>query len=224
MAPEKQDAQKSFSTVVGELTSGDLHSLNNFLQGIVGLSELLHSNPNLPHDAKMDAQAILGIAEDASKLIRKMRDARKVVPSSPPAEVSVPVAEAISPPPKSRRDMNILVAEDDPLVLNVVVGMLKALGYNPIPTQDGIEARDKWNESKDEITLVLADLVMPRMGGLQLAEELLAADSSVKIVVMTGYLREELDIDPDEFGLSGWLEKPMTAARLEQVIASVVGI
>jgi CheY-like chemotaxis protein len=223
MAPEKRDAQKSFSTVVGELTSGDLHSLNNFLQGIVGLSELLYSNPNLPYDAKMDAQVILGIAEDASEFIRKMRDAQKVTPSSPPADVSEPVAKAVPSATKSRRDMKILVAEDDPLVLNVVVGMLKALGYNPIPTKDGIEARDKWNEIKDDVSLVLADLVMPRMGGLELAEELLAADSSVKIVVMTGYLREEADIDPDEFGLSGWIEKPMTAARLEQVIVSVVG-
>ncbi len=224
MAPETRDAQKNFSTVVGELTSGDLHSLNNFLQGIVGLSELLHSNPDLPHDAKMDAQAILGIAESASELIRKMRDARKVAPGSPPFEVSEPIAKAVHPATKSRHDTKILVAEDDPLVLNVVVGMLKALGYNPIPTQDGIEARDKWNEIKNEVSLVLADLVMPRMGGLQLAEELLAADSSVKIVVMTGYLLEETDIDPDEFGLSGWLEKPMTAARLEQVIVSVLGI
>ncbi len=224
MAPEKQDAQKSYSTVVGELTSGDLHSLNNFLQGIVGLSELLHSNPNLPHDAKMDAQAILGIAEDASDLIRKMRDARKGAASSLLPEVTEQVAKAIPPTTESRKNMKILVAEDDPLVLNVVVGMLKALGYNPIPTQDGIEARDKWNEIKGEVSLVLADLVMPRMGGLQLAEELLEADSDVKIVVMTGYLREELDIDPDEFGLSGWLEKPMTAARLEQIIMSVIGV
>ncbi len=222
MAPEKRDAQKSFSTVVGELTSGDIHTLNNLLQGIVGLSELLLSNPSLPHDAKMDAQVILGIAEDASELIRKMPDARKGTPSSLPTEVSEPVAKAVLPPTVNRNNMNILVAEDDPLVLNVVMGMLKALGYNPIPTKDGIEARDKFNEIKDEVSLVLADLIMPRMGGLQLAEELLAADSSVKIIIMTGYLREELDVDPDEFGISGWLEKPMTAARLEQVIVSVV--
>ena len=224
MAPETRDAQKSFSTVVGELTSGDIHSLNNFLQGIVGLSELLHLNPDLPEDAKMDAQAILGIAEDASELIRKMRDARKVAADSPTVKVSTPDARAVLPVDKRRRDMNILVAEDDPLVLNVVVGMLKALGYNPIPTQDGIEARDKFNEIKDNVSLVLADLAMPRMGGLELAKELLAADSDVKIVVMTGYLREELDIDPDEFGLSGWLGKPMTVARLEQVIVSILGV
>jgi CheY-like chemotaxis protein len=222
MAPNQRDDPKRDSTVVGELTSGALHSLNNLLQGIVGLSELLNSNQNLPEDAKMDAQAILEIAEDASELIRKMRESRRAA-VAPAVEVSEPVPVATTPV-KSRKDVNILVAEDDPLVLNVVVGMLKALGYTPIPTKDGVEARDKYMEVKEDLSLILADLVMPKMGGLQLAEELIGLDENIKIVVMTGYIREELEINPDEFGLAGWLEKPMTAARLEQVIASVVGV
>jgi CheY-like chemotaxis protein len=224
MTHEKKEAEKRDASVIGELTSGDLHSLNNLLQGIVGLSELLASNPDLPQDAKMDAQAILGIAEDASNLTRKMREARKATMTPTAVEVSTPVVDAKTPSIKRRSEVNILVAEDDPLVLNVVVGMLKALGYKPIPTKDGVEAWEKFKEIKDDISLVLADLVMPRMGGLQLAEELLASDPEVKIVVMTGYLREELDINPDEFGLAGWLEKPMTAARLEQIIQSVAGV
>jgi CheY-like chemotaxis protein len=59
---------------------------------------------------------------------------------------------------------------------------------------------------------------MPRMGGLELAEKLLALQPDTKIVVMTGYLQEEFDINPDEFGLAGWLEKPMTAEKLRQVV------
>jgi CheY-like chemotaxis protein len=223
MEQSKKEDPKRDSTVIGELTSGHLHKLNNFLQGIVGLSELLNSNPNLPEDAKMDVQAILEISENASDLIRKMRESRRA--AAKPSEVVSEITPATAPSPtKTRKEVNILVAEDDPLVLNVVVGMLKALGYNPIPTKDGTEARDKFNEIKDDLSLVLADLVMPKMGGLQLAEELLALDKSVKIIVMTGYIREELEINPDEFGLAGWLEKPMTAARLEQLIESVVGI
>jgi two-component system cell cycle sensor histidine kinase/response regulator CckA len=101
---------------------------------------------------------------------------------------------------------------------------LKALGYVAIPTTDGVEAREKYKEVRNNVSLVIADLVMPRLGGLQLAEELLIMNPEVKIIVMTGYIREELDINPEEFGLAGWLEKPMNAARLEQVIKSVVGV
>jgi len=217
MGTEKKDAM-----VVGELTAGALHALNNLMQGIVGLAELLNSNPNLPEDARMDAQGILQIAEDASTQIRKLRESTKktAAPKTDITEVSKPK----TPTSTKRSDIKILVAEDDPLVLNVVVGMLRALGYTAIPTTDGVEANEKYKEIQNEVSLVLADLVMPRMGGLQLAEELLARNAEVKIVVMTGYIREELDIDPTEFGLAGWLEKPMTAARLEQIIKSVVGV
>jgi YesN/AraC family two-component response regulator len=91
-------------------------------------------------------------------------------------------------------------------------------------TADGQEAFDKYSENPSRISMVLADLDMPRVGGLKLAELLLNSDPDIKIVVMTGYIHEELGIDPDEFGLAGWLEKPMTAARLEAVIKPIVGV
>jgi CheY-like chemotaxis protein len=213
---------KKDTSIVVELSSGALHSLNNLLQGIMGLAELLSSNPNLPDDAKMDAQGILEIAEDASKQIRKLRESTKT--SVAPEITDVEIFKPKAPSGKNRGDIEILVAEDDPLVLNVVVGMLKALGYVAIPTTDGVEAREKYKEVRNNVSLVIADLVMPRLGGLQLAEELLIMNPEVKIIVMTGYIREELDINPEEFGLAGWLEKPMNAARLEQVIKSVVGV
>jgi CheY-like chemotaxis protein len=217
MGTDKKD-----TSIVVELSSGALHSLNNLLQGIMGLAELLSSNPNLPEDAKMDAQGILEIAEDASKQIRKLRESTKTAVAPEITEFEIPKPK--EPSGKNRADIKILVAEDDPLVLNVVVGMLKALGYVAIPTTDGVEAREKYKEVRNNVSLVIADLVMPRLGGLQLAEELLIMNPEVKIIVMTGYIREELDINPEEFGLAGWLEKPMNAARLEQVIKSVVGV
>jgi CheY-like chemotaxis protein len=217
------DAKKNDSAVVGEITSGALHSLNNLMQGIVGLAELLGKNSKLPEDARMDAKAILEIANDASELIKKMRESTRAAGSLKAVEeISVVQPEVATG--LHRKNVKILVAEDDPMVLNVITGMLKALGYVPIATKDGTEAFEKYKEIKEQVSLVLADMVMPKLGGLQLAEQLLALDSNIKIVVMTGYIRDELGIDPNEFGLSGWLEKPMTAARLEQVVKSIVGV
>ena len=119
---------------------------------------------------------------------------------------------------------NILVVEDDPLVLSVVVGMLRALRYSPIAARDGMEGLQRYNERGSHISLVLADLVMPRMGGLQLAVEILARNPGARVFAMTGYLKEEMEIDPEDFGLAGWLEKPITGARLEQIVQAEVGI
>jgi CheY-like chemotaxis protein len=217
------EAKKKDSAIVGEITSGALHSLNNLLQGIVGLAELLSNNTKLPEDVKLDAKMILEIADDASEIINKMRESSKATLSAKPAE-KVPATSPKATTGLQRKNVKILVAEDDPMVLNVVTGMLKALGYVPIGTKDGAEAFEKYKEIKDQIDLVLADMVMPRLGGLELAEQLLNLNPNVKIVVMTGYIKEELDINPNEFGLSGWLEKPMTATRLEQVIKPIVGV
>jgi len=212
------------SAVVGELTHGNLHSLNNLLQGIIGLSELLNCNPDLPADARTDSKVILEMAQNASDLIKKIRQASQVEDAESETRVVEVIPDVEVTKPENRSDVNILIVDDDPLVLKVVAGMLKAVGYSTITAQDGLEALEKYKENPDKVSLVLSDLAMPRMSGLQLAEELLANNPNMKIIIMSGYMQEEPEIDPDEFGLAAWLEKPMTAARLTAVIQPIVGV
>ena len=211
------------SAVVGELTHGDLHSFNNLLQGIIGLSELLNCNPDLPADARTDSNAILEMAQNASDLIKKIRQASRVEDAKSEIRAVEVTPDVDVPKLKSRSDVNILVVEDDPLVLKVVAGMLKAVGYSTITAHDGLEALERYRENPDKVSLVLSDLAMPRMNGLELTEELLTDNPNTKIIIMSGYLQEEPEINPDEFGLAAWLEKPMTAARLTAVIQPLVG-
>lgn len=223
MNPEQHDISKIDSIVVGELTSGSLHTLNNILQGIIGTAELLQSNPELTIDARMDSKAILDLAQDASFLVKKMKREGKAVVIEQVTDTR-DVTHKAGKPPTNRSDIHILVSDDDPLVLKVVTGMLNALKYSTIATQDGKEALEVYRKNSEKISLVLADLAMPRMGGLQLAEQLLSDNPETIIVVMTGYLQEELGIKPDEFGLAAWIEKPITAAALEKIIKMLVGI
>ena len=212
------------SAVVGELTHGNLHSLNNLLQGSIGLSELLNCNPDLPADARTDSKVILEMAQNASDLIKKIRQASQVEDAESETRVVEVIPDVEVTKPENRSDVNILIVDDDPLVLKVVAGMLKAVGYSTITAQDGLEALEKYKENPDKVSLVLSDLAMPRMSGLQLAEEMLADNPNMKIIIMSGYMQEEPEIDPDEFGLAAWLEKPMTAARLTAAIQPIVGV
>ena len=223
MKIDKRGTEYIDSAVVGELTHGDLHSLNNLLQGIIGLSELLNCNPDLPADARTDSNAILEMAQNASDLIKKIRQASRVEDAKSEIRAVEVTPDVDVPKPKSRSDVNILVVEDDPLVLKVVAGMLKAVGYSTITAHDGLEALERYRENPDKVSLVLSDLAMPRMNGLELTEELLTDNPNMKIIIMSGYLQEEPEINPDEFGLTAWLEKPITAARLTAVIQPLVG-
>ena len=55
-----------------------------------------------------------------------------------------------------------------------------------------------------------------------MTEKILADRPETKVVVMTGYIQEELNLDPEEFGLAGWLEKPMTADRLRLIVDPII--
>ena len=97
MKIDKQGTVHIDSAIVGELTYGALHSLNNLLQGIVGLAELLDCNPNLPADAKSDSNAILELAQNASDLVKKIKQASRIEPAKPEKAVveAVPEVEVL---------------------------------------------------------------------------------------------------------------------------------
>ena len=81
----------------------------------------------------------------------------------------------------------ILVVEDDPQVGTVVKEMLEQLNYRVVTASNGREALEVYDTQRDQIGLVLTDVVMPDMGGLDLFEALKKKDPKILVVVMTGY-------------------------------------
>lgn len=208
------------SSIVGQITGGVLHEFNNVLQGIIGLAEMVDADPSVPEKLKISMKAIRRLAQNATQIVQSLgdRNSESIVGTN---DVAAVAATIVTEPPVDDK-LSILVAEDDPLVLNVVTGMLKYLGYSTLSASDGEEAFQIFNDNLDKIGMVITDMAMPRMGGLELAEKILADKPEAKVVVMTGYIQEELNLDPEEFGLVGWLEKPMTSDRLRQVVDPIM--
>ena len=84
----------------------------------------------------------------------------------------------------------ILVAEDEAAVRESVRRILERAGYSVIEARHGADALLLWRERRDEIALVLTDLVMPEMRGGELAECVRASDPDAKIIYMSGYASE----------------------------------
>lgn len=84
----------------------------------------------------------------------------------------------------------ILVAEDDETLQKLLTGMLTGLGYNVILGRDGEAAVEAYSSHRDQIDLVILDMVMPRMGGREAYERLLALGSEVPVMFMSGYSAE----------------------------------
>jgi signal transduction histidine kinase/CheY-like chemotaxis protein len=100
----------------------------------------------------------------------------------------------------------VLLVEDEPAVLEVGTAILEELGYRVLTAINGQ-------------ALVLMDMVMPEMGGVQLFYALRELNPVVKAVMTTGYPLEEEGKQLLGQGILAWLQKPMRPAQLAQIVS-----
>ena len=142
----------------------------------------------------------------------------------PTAPESEEVKPAGSPLESRRGTETILVAEDEPGVRTLVCETLTQLGYRVLPAADGREALDMLAQ-QGPADVLLTDVIMPVMGGPELAQRARSEAPGIKVIYMSGYTDDTLAVyglpQPD----TEYLQKPFTpaalAAKLRQVLATV---
>jgi PAS domain S-box-containing protein len=113
----------------------------------------------------------------------------------------------------------ILLAEDDPALRVAVRKALAQLGYRILEAPTGVKALAVWQENRNEISLLLTDLVMPDgMTGKALAQRLLQENSKLKVIYMSGYSAEVVGKDFPFTEDVNFLTKPFPAQKLAQTI------
>jgi PAS domain S-box-containing protein len=116
----------------------------------------------------------------------------------------------------------ILVVEDNMPVAELERRFLANAGYEVIVATNGQEALDIYQTRKEEISLVILDLLMPEMSGRDCLMELLKIDPSVKVLIASGYAPEDellRDITPL---VKGFLHKPFAISTLPADVRSVL--
>lgn len=114
----------------------------------------------------------------------------------------------------------ILVVEDNIPVADLEKRFLEGAGYNVIVATNGREALEIYQSRKEEISLVVLDLLMPEMSGKDCFTEMLKIDPSVKVVIASGYAPDDelhTDIRPL---VRIFLQKPFSMAALLQGVRS----
>jgi two-component system, cell cycle sensor histidine kinase and response regulator CckA len=101
--------------------------------------------------------------------------------------VDAPVA-APAPAPLGRAE-TILVVEDEAVVRDLVNLVLKRQGYRTLTAVDGFEGLVLWRQHRDQINLLLTDVVMPGgLGGYEMARRILQDNPRLPVICMSGYL------------------------------------
>ena len=101
----------------------------------------------------------------------------------PPASAARPLEASSSP----RGRETILVVEDEPLVRSLAGGLLTRKGYEILEASDGREALAMYTAHRATIALVLTDVLMPNMGGVELARRLRRLSPDLPILFMSGH-------------------------------------
>ena len=124
--------------------------------------------------------------------------------------------------PHSRSLGRVLVVEDEDSVRTVVTRTLQAEGYEVLGAREGNEALRELEEVGGAVNLVLTDIVMPGMGGRQLAAEVSRRYRQIPIVWMSGHAREAAlqrgELSRDE----PFLQKPVSSDTLLDTVADVI--
>jgi len=112
----------------------------------------------------------------------------------------------------------ILLADDEQDLRETTAEVLDVLGYRVLQATDGLEAMALYKAHQDEIAILLLDVVMPNMGGVQLAEDIRALKSNVPIIFMTGYDKEHVLGTNTQITNSQVLTKPVQFSALNHSI------
>ncbi len=120
-----------------------------------------------------------------------------------------------------RGSETIMVVEDEESVRELTVLALTHLGYQVIQAENGIEALERIEEKPDQIQMVLTDMVMPQMGGPELAEKIIQSYPAIRLVFISGYT-EQSNVDSRIHGKKiDFIQKPFSIHRLAQKIREI---
>jgi CheY-like chemotaxis protein len=121
------------------------------------------------------------------------------------------------------RNEVILVVEDAETIRKMVCTMLNQSGYRCLDAGDGEEALQLVEGAPDPIDLVLTDVMMPRMGGTELARRLSRLRPGLRIVFMSGYSDDPV-VRTIERSPSIFLAKPFTATALMEKVRETLDL
>jgi len=103
-----------------------------------------------------------------------------------------------------------------------VTEALAGLGYDVLAAENGREALIILTEIGDLISLIISDLVMPEMGGLELYRTVRKLGMKPKMLIMTGYPLQQNKEELLQAGIRGWIQKPFAIDALAKKVREML--
>ena len=116
----------------------------------------------------------------------------------------------------------VLVVDDAAFMRMMIKDILTKNGYNVAgEAENGVKAVEKYNELKPD--LVLMDITMPEMDGIQALKKIKEADSSALVIMCSAMGQQAMVIESIQAGAKDFIVKPFQADRVIEAVKKVVG-
>ena len=117
---------------------------------------------------------------------------------------------------------NILICDDAAFMRMMIEDILTKNGYNVAgEAENGAKGVEKYNELKPD--LVLMDITMPEMDGIQALKAIKAADADAKVIMCSAMGQQAMVIESIQSGAKDFIVKPFQADRVLEAVKKVVG-
>jgi signal transduction histidine kinase/CheY-like chemotaxis protein len=119
-------------------------------------------------------------------------------------------------------DERVLVVDDEPGVRKLLARILRSRGYDVFETEDGASALAFLNSANRQMDLVVTDLVMPKMSGTRLAEEIQTRWPAMKLLFVSGFPRGDSRPASSQVASVPVLHKPFTSEQIEKAVRELL--
>ncbi|MEW6531409.1 MAG: PAS domain S-box protein [Thermodesulfobacteriota bacterium] len=116
----------------------------------------------------------------------------------------------------------LLLVDDEDFVRELGARILTKQGYTVLQAANGRDGLDLFKRERSRISLVILDLIMPEMGGMECLKELVTIDPNVKILVASGYSADTSVKETVQMGARGFVTKPFRVKELLREVRSIL--
>ncbi len=116
----------------------------------------------------------------------------------------------------------VFIVDDEEIILETGKSLLEAVGYRVFTAINGQEAIEVYKKNRDEIDIVLLDMVMPNMGGGEVYDRLKEISPDIKVILSSGYSVDGQATEILRRGCDGFIQKPFNVSELSIKIEEIL--
>ncbi len=116
----------------------------------------------------------------------------------------------------------ILVAEDEEVLLELIINILEGKGYRVLAAKDGIEAINLYRRHIDQISLIITDLGLPKLGGTEVLQRVREMNAGASVIIASGYLEPHMKSELFKAGARAFVQKPYDPREILKNIREVL--